>query len=171
MADQKLNLGRTDHWTWHNFAAPSYRSKDQDSSSQGTNSFFFSPAMIWQMNAKVFFFFILIFSFKFPSVHTATKFMHVQAPSVTATPFRNPKAFSPFVLTMCDGVVVLNKWLILDCQHPRNLHGNFSLRRQERGKGFAKVEFCFSDLGCFFQLTFRQAPICWLRFTPSLCCG
>lgn len=60
------------------------------------------------MNAKVFFL-ILIFSFKFPSVHTATEFMRVQAPSVTAAPFRNPKAFFLFVLTMRDGVVVLNK--------------------------------------------------------------
>ena len=57
------------------------------------------------MNAKVF----LFFSFKFPSVHAATEFMHVQAPSVTATPFPNLKAFFLFVLNMHDGVVVLNK--------------------------------------------------------------
>lgn len=54
-------------------------------------------------------FFILFFSFKFPSVHTATEFMHAQAPSVTAAPFPNPNACFPFVLTVPDGVVVLNK--------------------------------------------------------------
>lgn len=67
-----------------------------------------SPAVVWQMNTEVF-----IFSFKFPSAHTAPKFMHVQAPSVTTAPFPNPKAFSLFVLYMHAGAVVLPERLIL----------------------------------------------------------
>ena len=53
-------------------------------------------------NATVYvilFIYFFTFSFEFPSVHAATEFMHVRAPSVAATSSPNPKAFSFSSLT------------------------------------------------------------------------
>lgn len=86
--------------------------------------------------------FFFKFPFKFPSVHPATKFMHVQAPSGTAAPFPNLRHFSVLYLTCTMGW-----WSRINssAQIAKAL-GAFAGIFSEEGEGggiFAKLKFCF----------------------------